>query len=308
MPPYTRAPSELAIVAIIPARFASTRLPGKPLSDIHGRTMIQRVYERARARRKVDRVLVATDDERIAAAVRAFGGEVRADLARTTERHRPDRRGRRRAWTPRSWSTSRATSRCSIRRASTPRSRRCSTTGPCRSRRSRCRCARAEEMLAPVVVKVVSDAPATRSISPARPIPHVRLGPAADCARLRRRPPWRAASRASTSASTPTAARRCCASRRCPRRPSSRRRPRAAARAAPRHADPRRPVEGDGGRGRRHPRGPGARARAARPREGKESVDQVHLRDRRRRLLPRQGARLRLDRRPARGPRLQGRA
>jgi 3-deoxy-manno-octulosonate cytidylyltransferase (CMP-KDO synthetase) len=65
----------LAIVAIIPARFASTRLPGKPLSDIHGKPMIQRVYERVRQSRLVERVLVATDDERIAAAVRGFGGE-----------------------------------------------------------------------------------------------------------------------------------------------------------------------------------------------------------------------------------------
>jgi 3-deoxy-manno-octulosonate cytidylyltransferase (CMP-KDO synthetase) len=64
----------LAIVAIIPARFSSTRLPGKPLSDIHGKTMIQRVYERARAARTPDTVLVATDDERIAAVVRGFGG------------------------------------------------------------------------------------------------------------------------------------------------------------------------------------------------------------------------------------------
>jgi 3-deoxy-manno-octulosonate cytidylyltransferase (CMP-KDO synthetase) len=65
----------LAIVAIIPARFASTRLPGKPLSDIHGKTMIERVYERAREATSVDRVLVATDDARIARAVRSFGGE-----------------------------------------------------------------------------------------------------------------------------------------------------------------------------------------------------------------------------------------
>jgi 3-deoxy-manno-octulosonate cytidylyltransferase (CMP-KDO synthetase) len=65
----------LAIVAIIPARFASTRLPGKPLSDINGKSMIQRVHERARAATTLDRVLVATDDERIAAAVRGFGGE-----------------------------------------------------------------------------------------------------------------------------------------------------------------------------------------------------------------------------------------
>jgi 3-deoxy-manno-octulosonate cytidylyltransferase (CMP-KDO synthetase) len=66
----------LAIVAIIPARFGSTRLPGKPLSTIHGKPMVQHVWERARQARAVDRVLVATDDERIADAVRAFGGEV----------------------------------------------------------------------------------------------------------------------------------------------------------------------------------------------------------------------------------------
>jgi 3-deoxy-manno-octulosonate cytidylyltransferase (CMP-KDO synthetase) len=66
----------LAIVAMIPARFGSTRLPGKPLSDIHGKPMIQHVHDRVRRARRPDRVLVATDDERIAAVVRGFGGEV----------------------------------------------------------------------------------------------------------------------------------------------------------------------------------------------------------------------------------------
>jgi 3-deoxy-manno-octulosonate cytidylyltransferase (CMP-KDO synthetase) len=65
----------LAIVAIIPARFGSTRLPGKPLSDIHGKPMIQHVYERTARARGPSRVLVATDDERIASVVRGFGGE-----------------------------------------------------------------------------------------------------------------------------------------------------------------------------------------------------------------------------------------
>jgi 3-deoxy-manno-octulosonate cytidylyltransferase (CMP-KDO synthetase) len=74
----------LAIVAIIPARYGSTRLPGKPLSDIHGKTLIQRVHERVRGATSLDRVLVATDDERIATAVRAFGGE-----AVMTSRHHP---------------------------------------------------------------------------------------------------------------------------------------------------------------------------------------------------------------------------
>ena len=61
---------------MIPARFGSTRLPGKPLSDIHGKPMIQHVHERVRRARRPDRVLVCTDDDRIAAVVRGFGGEV----------------------------------------------------------------------------------------------------------------------------------------------------------------------------------------------------------------------------------------
>ena len=61
------------IVAVIPARHASTRLPGKPLLDLAGKPMIQHVYERA-ARAQVDAVLVATDDRRILEAVTAFGG------------------------------------------------------------------------------------------------------------------------------------------------------------------------------------------------------------------------------------------
>jgi 3-deoxy-manno-octulosonate cytidylyltransferase (CMP-KDO synthetase) len=65
----------LAIVGIIPARYASTRLPGKPLSKIHGKTLIEHVHARACAARRLDRVLVATDDERIATVVRGFGGE-----------------------------------------------------------------------------------------------------------------------------------------------------------------------------------------------------------------------------------------
>ena len=68
--------SDGAIVAIIPARFASTRLPGKPIVEIHGKTLVQRVWERASAARRPQRVVVATDDERIASVVRGFGGEV----------------------------------------------------------------------------------------------------------------------------------------------------------------------------------------------------------------------------------------
>lgn len=61
---------------VIPARYASSRLPGKPLADIHGKPMIQWVYERAKNSRFATRVVVATDDERIVRAVQAFGGEV----------------------------------------------------------------------------------------------------------------------------------------------------------------------------------------------------------------------------------------
>lgn len=61
-------------IGIIPARYASTRFPGKPLVDIGGKPMIQRVYEQAK--KVLDTVLVATDDERIYNAVQAFGGEV----------------------------------------------------------------------------------------------------------------------------------------------------------------------------------------------------------------------------------------
>ena len=64
-------------VAIIPARYRSTRLPGKVLADIGGRPMVEHVYRRASAAAGVGRVLVATDDERVAAAVAAFGGDVR---------------------------------------------------------------------------------------------------------------------------------------------------------------------------------------------------------------------------------------
>jgi 3-deoxy-manno-octulosonate cytidylyltransferase (CMP-KDO synthetase) len=77
------------ILAVIPARYASTRLPGKPLISIAGKPMIERVWERARQASRVSRVIVATDDERIAKAVKSFGGEAvltRADHRSGTER------------------------------------------------------------------------------------------------------------------------------------------------------------------------------------------------------------------------------
>jgi 3-deoxy-manno-octulosonate cytidylyltransferase (CMP-KDO synthetase) len=60
---------------IIPARYASTRLPGKPLADVAGKPLIQRVYERAQESGAAS-IVIATDDERIAAAARTFGAQV----------------------------------------------------------------------------------------------------------------------------------------------------------------------------------------------------------------------------------------
>jgi 3-deoxy-manno-octulosonate cytidylyltransferase (CMP-KDO synthetase) len=75
--PFERTSPPPSVVAVIPARFASTRLPGKPLAEIAGRPMIEHVYRRAADARRVDAVVVATDDLRIAAAVEHFGGIAR---------------------------------------------------------------------------------------------------------------------------------------------------------------------------------------------------------------------------------------
>ena len=64
------------ILGVIPARYASSRFPGKPLVDILGKSMIQRVYEQAKKSSKLSDVVVATDDERISTHVKAFGGQV----------------------------------------------------------------------------------------------------------------------------------------------------------------------------------------------------------------------------------------
>jgi 3-deoxy-manno-octulosonate cytidylyltransferase (CMP-KDO synthetase) len=71
----------LTIVAIIPARYASTRLPGKALADLDGRPMIEHVYRRVSAARGLSQVIVATDDLRIATRVHDFGGKVRLTKA-----------------------------------------------------------------------------------------------------------------------------------------------------------------------------------------------------------------------------------
>lgn len=93
MPPAATSPRPTTgrgtVVAAIPARFASTRLPGKPLLPIAGRPMIAHVYERAARAPGIVRTVVLTDDERIAEAVRGFGGEVEmtpADCASGTDR------------------------------------------------------------------------------------------------------------------------------------------------------------------------------------------------------------------------------
>lgn len=63
-------------IGIIPARYSSTRFPGKPLVLIKGKTMIQRVYEQAKKSQSLQEIWVATDDEQIANEVQAFGGNV----------------------------------------------------------------------------------------------------------------------------------------------------------------------------------------------------------------------------------------
>ena len=63
------------VLAVIPARWASTRFPGKPLANIAGKSMIQRVLEQVNLSKKIDRVVVATDDTRILQHVRDLGGE-----------------------------------------------------------------------------------------------------------------------------------------------------------------------------------------------------------------------------------------
>ena len=65
----------MRIVGIIPSRYASSRFPGKPLALIKGKTLIRRVWEQAKKSKLLDEVIVATDDGRIAAEVRSFGGK-----------------------------------------------------------------------------------------------------------------------------------------------------------------------------------------------------------------------------------------
>jgi 3-deoxy-manno-octulosonate cytidylyltransferase (CMP-KDO synthetase) len=73
----------MSILGIIPARYASTRFPGKPLADIAGKSMLQRVFEQAKASQRLSEVVIATDDDRIAEHAVTFGGHV----IMTDERH-----------------------------------------------------------------------------------------------------------------------------------------------------------------------------------------------------------------------------
>ena len=65
----------MKVIGIIPSRYASTRLPGKPLIDILGKSMIQRVYEQCKKSKSLSKLIVATDDKRIYTHVLSFGGE-----------------------------------------------------------------------------------------------------------------------------------------------------------------------------------------------------------------------------------------
>jgi 3-deoxy-manno-octulosonate cytidylyltransferase (CMP-KDO synthetase) len=82
--PIASPRKDFMAIAVIPARYAATRLPGKPLVSLAGKPMIERVWERVRRAKKISRVIVATDDERILNAVVAFGGEA----AMTRSEHR----------------------------------------------------------------------------------------------------------------------------------------------------------------------------------------------------------------------------
>ena len=89
MSPVNPSPSPLRIVAGIPARYGSSRFPGKPLALLAGRPLIEHVYRRVASVAEISEVIVATDDARIVAAVEAFGG--RARLTSSAHRSGTDR-------------------------------------------------------------------------------------------------------------------------------------------------------------------------------------------------------------------------
>ncbi len=82
-------PNPETVLAVIPARWGSTRFPGKPLVDLAGKALVQHVWERCRECRRLDAICVATDDDRIAEAARGFGADVvmtRSDHPSGTDR------------------------------------------------------------------------------------------------------------------------------------------------------------------------------------------------------------------------------
>ena len=79
----------MTVLAVLPARFGSTRFPGKPLTPIAGKPMIQHVWERTRFAKRIDAVVIATDDERIQRACEAFGADV--EMTATTHPTGTDR-------------------------------------------------------------------------------------------------------------------------------------------------------------------------------------------------------------------------
>ncbi len=83
----------MKLIALIPARYGSSRFPGKPLAPILGKPLIQRVYEQARLVKGLDGLWVATDDERIRACVEGFGGRALHDPGRPPFGQRPPGRG-----------------------------------------------------------------------------------------------------------------------------------------------------------------------------------------------------------------------
>jgi len=74
--PTGTADNRRAVLGVIPARYGASRFPGKPLAMLWGKPMLQHVWERARAARGLDELVVATDDERIASAARGWGASV----------------------------------------------------------------------------------------------------------------------------------------------------------------------------------------------------------------------------------------
>ena len=66
----------MRVLGVIPSRYNSIRFPGKPLADILGKSMVQRVYEKSSLCDNLNKIIVATDDERISFHVKSFGGEV----------------------------------------------------------------------------------------------------------------------------------------------------------------------------------------------------------------------------------------